>query len=96
MTGTLADVLRAYPWLQRLPPDVLERLHVAELAPAHPANELLGPAVVVYRTDAAPDPTRVSLCSVLRPAPIAPDRLDTLRAAERRWPGIALVEYQRP
>ncbi|ADB34532.1 hypothetical protein Kfla_5523 [Kribbella flavida DSM 17836] len=96
MPASFADVLRAHPWLRRLPDEVLARLHVAELLPGHPATEPFGASVVAYDTTAPPDPSRVSLCSILRPAPIDEPRLSRLTEAERRWPGIALVEYEQP
>jgi hypothetical protein len=92
----LAVVLRAHPWLDALPDELLRRLHVEELLPGHPATEALGPSVVAYSTSVPPDPAKVSLCSILRPAPIDPERLSRLVAAEQRWPGIALVEYTPP
>ncbi|GAA3886560.1 hypothetical protein [Streptomyces sedi] len=89
----LDELVAAYPWLARLPADALRRLDTEELADPHPVALALGPTVVAYRRGAVARPGRVSLCSLLGAAPLGPRRLAELAEAERRTPGIVLVEY---
>ncbi len=99
-------LVAAIPWLNTLPPALVARLDLAELAVPHgttatiraEVEHALGAHVMTYRPGRHGRHVsgRLQLCQTLEPAPLTASQLTTLRMAESRLDGIVLCAYARP